>query len=228
LSAIDRARAILWFVGREDVNIGLQVGEICKIIESSGHPKQNESRLRSQLKKDKLISRVPGQKEWRLHPRGRKELDYIYGPLINTIRIDETPSILPDTLFKEINKIHIHSIIKQINVSYNIRSFDCCAVMVRRLMESLIIEVYIKYKKVSEIQSGGTFLMLESLIKKIINDKSILLSRDMSKSMMTLKKMGDTASHDRMYITTQTDIDEEKSVIRKTINELFILSGLKK
>lgn len=227
MPTLDRALAILWWAGREDHNAGLQAGEICKVIEKSGHPKQNITRCNDQLKRDKRVSRVPGRKEWRLHPNGRKELDDFYKKLINVVDVDDSPSIIPDKLLLGINKKYIFSLTKQVNVSYNIGNFDCCAVMVRRLMESLIIEVYIRNKKVSDIRSGGSFLMLDSLIKKMINDKDIILSRDMPKSMSDIKRIGDTAAHDRIYITTEMDINEEKLVIRKVINELLVLSGLK-
>lgn len=89
LSAADRARAILWWVGRNDNTIGMTISKICSEIELLGHPGQNQSRLNEQLGKDKKrISRVPGKKAWRLHPKGRAELDLLYKDLLNPTNIN--------------------------------------------------------------------------------------------------------------------------------------------
>ena len=38
---LDRACAILWWIGQDDAAAGLTTAEICGIIEDAGHPKQN-------------------------------------------------------------------------------------------------------------------------------------------------------------------------------------------
>jgi hypothetical protein len=43
-------------------------------------------------------------------------------------------------------------VVEQINKSYDIELWDCCAVMCRRLLETLIIEVYEKLGRANEIK----------------------------------------------------------------------------
>jgi hypothetical protein len=95
-------------------------------------------------------------------------------------------------------------------------------------MESLIIEIYVKLGRHNEIQHDGMFISLERIIGYIRNDKSIVLGRNSGKTMEDIKELGDTAAHDRTYITRVNDIDDIKFRFRKLIDELLILSGLKK
>ena len=115
----------------------------------------------------------------------------------------------------------------QINVAYDYGLYDACAVMVRRLMESLIIEVFIYNKIANEIKINGKFFFdLDGLIKKITNHNKIHLGRNTPKYLIKIKELGDTAAHDRVYITQQPDIDDLKLEIRKVIQELLLLAGI--
>jgi len=106
--------------------------------------------------------------------------------------------------------------------------FDACAVLCRRLMESLIIEIYIHQKRHSDIQYDGVFFMLDRLIVHVGNDQNIQLSRNIAKTMREVKQLGDTAAHDRTYITPQIDIDDLKARYRRLIKELLLASGVTK
>jgi hypothetical protein len=44
--------------------------------------------------------------------------------------------------------------------------------------------------------------------------------------MTEVKVLGDTAAHDRTYITQQQDVDDVKFATRKMISELLKLSGI--
>ena len=119
-------------------------------------------------------------------------------------------------------------IVNQINGSYDYGFYDACAVMIRRLMESLIIEIFFTQNKVSEIKSNNVIISLDKLINKVINDSQIHLGRNTLKGMNLIKDLGDMAAHDRTYITRKEDIDDNKNSIRKTINELLVLAGILK
>jgi Domain of unknown function (DUF4145) len=116
----------------------------------------------------------------------------------------------------------------QINATYEYGMFDGCAVLCRRLMESLIIEIYIHRKRHSDIQHDGAFFMLDRLIVHVGNDQNIQLSRNIAKTMRKVKQLGDTAAHDRTYITPQIDIDDLKARYRRLIKELLLVSGVTK
>jgi hypothetical protein len=93
-------------------------------------------------------------------------------------------------------------------------------------MESLIIEIYVNRGRHQEIQQNGVFVSLEHLLVHIKGDRTIPLGRTTPKTMDDIKKLGDTAAHDRTYVTTQVDIDDVKARYRKMINELLGLAGI--
>jgi hypothetical protein len=95
-------------------------------------------------------------------------------------------------------------------------------------MESLIIDIYITSGRTHEIQENGVFFMLDKLVGKIRSDKEIILGRNTPKTMDDIKQLGDTAAHDRVYITQQLDIDDLKARYRRMIRELLDLAGIQK
>jgi len=71
-------------------------------------------------------------------------------------------------------------------------------------------------------------MTLERVVAFMKNDKTITLARGAGKVMDEVKQVGDTAAHDRTYITQQIDIDDLKARYRKLIAELLAVSGVRK
>lgn len=44
--------------------------------------------------------------------------------------------------------------------------------------------------------------------------------------MKLIKELGDTAAHDRTYLTSPNDIDDNKLAMRRLIQELLNLAGI--
>jgi hypothetical protein len=78
-----------------------------------------------------------------------------------------------------------------------------------------------------EIQHNGVFVSLERLLAHIKADKSVALGRATPKAMDDVTLLGDTAAHDRTYITTQVDVDDIKARYRRLIAELLGLAGVR-
>ena len=68
--------------------------------------------------------------------------------------------------------------------------------------------------------------MLEKLISKIRNDPAVMLGRNTPATMEEIKALGDTAAHDRAYITSKIDMDDVKLAYRRMIGELMSLAGI--
>ena len=74
---------------------------------------------------------------------------------------------------------YIEKIGNQINGTYANGWFDSCAVMIRRLVETLIIESFEKHGLASKIKnSQGDFFYLRDLISQTLNEPSWNLSRN--------------------------------------------------
>jgi hypothetical protein len=177
---------------------------------------------------------VQSDKEWGTGQRMRFSIsrpgalyleEIIKGKSSNAVEV--RGAIIPPETVAGTRK-YIEQMVLEINGSYECSWYDAAAVMCRRLMESLIIEVYISQNRQNEIKSGGAYLTLEKLIDRISADQSVSLGRSTLKDMKDIKELGDTAAHHRTYITLQPDIDEARTKIRKVILELLALSGIRK
>lgn len=124
---------------------------------------------------------------------------------------------------------YIERVVAQINGSYENGWYDGCAVMIRRLLETLIVEVFEHHKIASKIknQNTGDFYYLSDLISCTLTEPSWNLSRNSRQSMPRLKTVGDLSAHSRRYNAHRSDIDNIIPDLRVVIQELLYLAGLK-
>jgi hypothetical protein len=223
---IDRAIAFLWYYRHNQQYDERTAGELSLDLKEEGFPEPNVTRLNQQLKNSKYTVKGKRKNSYKLDIRKVDELDQKYYPLINKPIIKPSYNVLPLEWFTA-TRSYLEQMVEQINGTYEFGWYDSCAVMCRRLMESLIIEVYISKNRQKEIQNNGIFFSLEKLITYIRSDSSLSLNRNTPKYMMEIKNVGDTAAHDRTYITQEIDLDDLKTKYRKVIDELLVLSNIK-
>ncbi len=190
-------------------------------------PKPKVARLDKALAASRFAVRGTRPKSFKLDLRRVKKLDEQFGDLLKITKVSISDSVIPNEWVLG-TRTYLEKLVRQINGSYDYGFYDGCAVICRRLMESLIIETYVSDKRPKEIQKGGVFFPLEVLIRYICADAAITLSRNSSKDMTAIKKLGDTAAHDRNYITHKSDIDEIKPRYRHVIRELLTLAKIVK
>lgn len=136
--------------------------------------------------------------------------------------------VIPYHLYRD-TRGYITRVANQANCCYEYGCYEACAVMIRRLMEILIIEVFIKKGIENTIKdSDGNLFLLEGLIEKLLNEPKIIISRTTKPAYKKLKTLGDRAAHGRMVITPKSKIDELKNDIFEITTELLYESGLKK
>jgi hypothetical protein len=123
---------------------------------------------------------------------------------------------------------YIERVANQVNGTYENGWYDACAVMLRRLLETLIIEVFEHYKVDSKIKNAaGDFLLLKDLIDRCLREPTWNLSRNCKQAMPKLKDVGDKSAHSRRYNAHRGDIEPLVSDIRLVVQELVYLAGLK-
>jgi hypothetical protein len=116
----------------------------------------------------------------------------------------------------------------QANGCYERRWFDASSVMIRKLIENLIIDVYEKHGKEAEIKNkDGDYLMLSGLIAAILAQNHWQLQRETKRELPEIKKLGDRSAHIRRYEATKQDIDRVRSGLRATVDDLLHLAGYK-
>lgn len=122
---------------------------------------------------------------------------------------------------------YIEKIANQINGCYENGWFDACAVMIRRLLETLIIEVYEAHNISHKIQTNGEFMFLRDMISSLLKEKTWNLGRNTKKSLPRLKDIGDKSAHSRRFNAIRNDIDDIRSDLRGVLQELIYLANLK-
>ncbi len=139
----------------------------------------------------------------------------------------ETQLVVPSSIVRG-TRGYIEKIVNQANGCYEKGWYDACAVLVRRLIETLIIEAFEKHLLAHTIKnSQGDFLYLRDLIVHLLAEQSWNLSRNCKQALPKLKDIGDKSAHSRRYIAQRGDIDPLLGDIRFVVQELVYLAGLK-
>lgn len=123
---------------------------------------------------------------------------------------------------------YLERIVHQINGTYSNGWYDACAVMIRRLIETLIIESFESHNIAQNIKNqNGDFFYLSELIVKTLSEGTWNLTRNAKQALPKLKDIGDKSAHSRRFNAIRNDIDKVNSEIRCVVQELIYLAGLK-
>ena len=121
--------------------------------------------------------------------------------------VQQSGTILPDALYNGLQS-NIQSLCKQINASYENHLFDCTAVIMRRLLESLLVLCYQNAGIEADImdKSGIYHITLDKIIKNAEQNKTLSLSANTRREMALFKDLGNYSAHKIWYNCTQQDI----------------------
>lgn len=136
--------------------------------------------------------------------------------------------VLPHSLFKN-TRGYLERVVFQINATYEASAYDGCAVLIRRLVEVLIIEVFDAHQKADQIKNAhGDFLYLQDLISCLLAESSWSLGRNTKTGLSKLKTIGDQSAHSRRYNARREYIDEVIIDVRTVAEELLYLSRIRR
>jgi hypothetical protein len=139
----------------------------------------------------------------------------------------EDNGVFPLVTLNQTKRGYLVAVGRQMNGSYSAGWYDACAVMMRRLLESAIIEAFEARKIDGKIKDGnGDFFPLTALIKASLAEKSWNLPRNVKKHIESLRDLGHTSAHNRYYLAKQPYIDELKSVYRETVEAFLHIANL--
>jgi hypothetical protein len=124
---------------------------------------------------------------------------------------------------------YIEKVANQINGTYENGWYDACAVMLRRLIETLIIEAFEHHGIAHKIQNSATgdFFFLRDLVAATLNESAWNLGRNARQALPKLKDIGDKSAHSRRFTAQRGDIQPLLSDIRTVVQELIYLANLK-
>ena len=136
-------------------------------------------------------------------------------------------AVIPASLFRN-TRGYLIKVSNQANGAYSNGWYDACAVMLRRLLETLIIEAFENNGIANKIQNAtGDFLYLRDMIDQTINEPTWNLSRNAKSAMPKLKDVGDKSAHSRRFNALRSDIDKVAPDLRLVSEELLSIAGLR-
>ncbi|MGB6876603.1 MAG: DUF4145 domain-containing protein [Candidatus Acidiferrales bacterium] len=124
-----------------------------------------------------------------------------------------TTEILPAGVYKKV--------LDEANRCFAQNCPNACAAMLRRLVESLVIEAFEANGIEAKIKdSSGDYLELKALIGKAIAEPVLKLSRNTKNALPNLKFLGDLSVHARRNLVRLTDLTGVRNDARTAIEEL--------
>ena len=146
---------------------------------------------------------------------------------IDTTRLEEA-GVFPLVKLNQTKRGYLVTVGKQVNGCYASGWYDGCAVMMRRLLESSIIEAFEARKLDAKIKDSktGDFLQLTALVAAALTESTWNLPRNVKKELHDLKELGHRSAHNRYYLATKPDIDKYVSAYREAVEAFLHLANL--
>ncbi|MDD4890220.1 MAG: hypothetical protein PHU85_09855 [Phycisphaerae bacterium] len=226
LGNAQKALAILWFLELEEVENRRSAGELAAIIRSHRLGNPNATQLARQIRSIRYTLATKGK--FQIRQDKKAEVRSWVEPVLSGIT-EEVPAeaeFLDRQVWKP-TRGYIEKVCDQLNGAYHRGFYDCAAVMVRRVIETLIIEAYEALKRQSEIKDAdGNYFMLGILVEQASGTSGLTIGREAKKGLAEIKKLGDRSAHNRRYNAKKGDLDHVRDLLRLCFEELANIAQL--
>jgi len=233
---IERFELLCYYLTKEEGTKKFAVGDMTDTYTGAGLDRPDRSALAKQIKKhSSFVSRgIDGKVEFA--PGALGALDRVYGYLWD----DTSPASEPkfgakaaSAGFEVISEERfcgkrdgLDRLIVQINATYRDGSFDACASVMRRLMESVLILSFQANNIENEIRKGGgDYLGYEDIVKKAAASDVLRLS-EKGIDISMISKIGDYGGKGPMYTFGANDINAVRTGYRNVLETLCELAKL--
>lgn len=147
-------------------------------------------------------------------------------PALKSINRIETEFIPIEIVDK--SRGYVANVARQANRCFQSDAYDACGVMVRRLLETLIIEVFEKKGIADKIKDpGGNFFMFSDLVSKLINTPETPVGRSTKKELPTIATVLNNCAHSRTFNISKTQLVQYQAFIIIAVQELMGLWDVK-
>lgn len=166
-------------------------------------------------KNQKFIKRTNG---FYMERNKKQEIDVICD---NKPLPKPTNDLYPQVLLEN-TRGYLVKIGNQASICYDIGLFDSSLVMVRKLLETLIIECFERHGIEEKIRGRDNhYFFLSDLIDKFLLENKWSINRNTSKSLPKIKALGDLSAHNRKFSAKKSDIEKVKDDLRIIIEDLI-------
>jgi hypothetical protein len=228
LSNAQRALAILWFHDCEAPGVQLTANSLARVIYKTGLGNPHPTQLGEVIAKTKLA--LKGKSGFQLKPTSRTTIKEWLTPILQTppADVELEQGYLPEAIWKN-TRGYIEKIAFQVNGCFQYGFYDGASVLLRRLVETLLIECYEHNKTQSRIADpSGNYFMLSGIITDAVDKNGLSLGRETKSVLRDLKVIGDRAAHNRRYNAVSADLEKIRLGVRLVVDELIQLAELRR
>jgi len=227
-SNAEKALAVLWYFDHEQPDIAKTAGQLTKVLGDHHIGTPNQTALAEAIRKSKLANE--SKSGFSLKPGSRKVIrDWL--PDLDGIQpaMDHASGYLPEPIWKN-TRGYIEEVCRELNGSFRHAYYNAAAVMLRRLLETLIIEAYEHLNRETEIKDGrGNYLMLSDLAERACGEdghKGINVGRDSKKALKEARNVGNWSAHARRFLAHAGDLTRLQAGMRLLVQELIQIAEL--
>lgn len=223
----ETAVILIWYLTQGPEQMEVTVGELTSHLRGLGlWSKVDQSRLRTSLGRRKEVVRGRRADAFRIRADKRAALGETYAVRAAQPNTPGGGPILSTELTFG-GRRHLQRLRAEINGTYESEFFNSCAVMCRRLAESLLIEVFVAGGHLGAISNAdGGLKGLGDIIAIASSGSLVRLSRSTPRTLERIKAIGDAAAHSRYHLVSREEIEAANPGFRQTISELSIVAGL--
>jgi len=226
----EKALAILWFYDQEQNDVAKSAGELAKVLRDHHVGTPNQTALNAAIKRTKLVNE--SRRGFSLRPGSRRIIrDWLPDLVGMQPSMDHASGYLPDAVWRN-TRGYIEAVCRELNGCFRYAYYNAAAVMLRRLLETLIIEAYEHLGRENEIKNvGGNYLMLSDLAERACGEKGhrgLHLGRDSKKALKEVRDVGNWSAHARRFLANAGDLTKFQPGMRLLVQELIQIADLVK
>jgi len=228
-SNAEKALTVLWYFDRTQHEICKTAGQLTRVLGDHHVGTPNQTMLAGAIRKTKLANE--GKNGFSLKPGSRKVIrDWLPDDLDGVQpAMDHASGYLPEAVWRN-TRGYIEEVSRELNGCFRHAYYNAAAVMLRRLLETLIIEAYERLGREAEIKDrGGSYLMLGELAERACGEnghKGLSLGRDSKKALKEARNLGNWSAHARRFLAHASDLTKFQDGMRLLVQELIQIADL--
>jgi len=147
-------------------------------------------------------------------------------PAVPAARLSPVQSYISPELFSR-QPDYITRLVPQINGCWERDYYEACAIVIRRLISLLVIQLYHSrgWSKDLKEAKTGEYVGLRAMINKLGGDSRFGIGRRCTDGLKQLKELGDIAAHDHTVTIRRSDLEGVRDSLRFTCERLLFKIG---
>ena len=228
-SNAEKAMAILWYYDHEQPGISKTAGQLTKVMTDHHLGTPNQTALAETIRKTKFAGEL--KNGFSLRPGSRSIIRKWLPEDLEGVQplMDHSLGYLPDHIWIS-TRGYIEKICRELNGCFRNAYYNAAAVMLRRLLETLLIEAYEHLGRHTEIvDGGGNYLMLRERAERACGEnghEGLKLGRDSKTALKNARDVGNWSAHARRFLAHASDLLKFQDGLRLLAQELILIAEL--